>query len=125
MKRKKKKKKNPAAVALAALRKTKSGGRNGGRPRIHPVKPPRLEPFDRTAHMAKVRAAKVALHQAHRDRIDLLERVIRDIREYASATLSAWNDYEEAVVGERISWLSGLSPGYEPNLQHVSDELQK
>jgi len=30
---KRKKKKNPAAVALAALRKTKSGGRNGGPPK--------------------------------------------------------------------------------------------
>jgi len=112
-------------VALQALRKTKSGGRNGGRPRIHPVKPPRLEPFDRAAHMAKVRAAKVALHQASKDRIDLLERVIRDIRKYALATLSAWNNYEDTTVGKRIAWLSGLSPGYEPQLQHVSDELQK
>jgi len=28
--------KNPAAVALQALRKTKTGGRNGGRPRTAP-----------------------------------------------------------------------------------------
>jgi len=112
-------------VALQALRKTKSGGRNGGRPRIHPVKPPRLEPFDRAAHMAKVRAAKVALHQANKDRIELLERVIRDIRKYASATLIYWDKDKDLTVGKRISWLSGLNTGYEPQLQHVSDELRK
>lgn len=50
--------KNPAAIALQALRKTKSGGRNGGPPRKYPPKPPRTEPFDRVAHLAKMRAAK-------------------------------------------------------------------
>ena len=52
--------KNAAGFALQALRKTKSGGRNGGRPRIHPIKPPRSEPFDRGAHMAAMRAKKAA-----------------------------------------------------------------
>ena len=52
--------KNEAAIALQALRKTKSGGRNGGRPRVNPAKPPRAEPFDQASHLAKMRAAKAA-----------------------------------------------------------------
>lgn len=35
-----------------------SGPGGAGRPRIHPAKPPRTEPFDRAAHLAKARAAK-------------------------------------------------------------------